>query len=64
MHKVIKAVNEKKFDDLQEAYILFTKTPKFSTSGFPEEDKLQEKITWRLEEFAQRHFETEAKKSI
>ena len=64
MHKVINAVEERKFDDLQEAYILFTKMPKFDTSGFPDECKLQEKITWRLEEFAHRHFETEDKKSI
>ncbi len=59
MQTVINSVDESKFDDLQEAYILFTKTPKFDTSGFPEESKLQAKITQRLEELAQRHFEAE-----
>ena len=52
MQTVVSAVDESRFDDLQEAYILFTKTPKFDTSGFPEESKLQEKITRKLQEFA------------
>ena len=63
MQTVINSVNESKFDDLQEAYILFTKTPKFDYTG-PEESKIQEKISKKIDEFARRHFEVEGQVTV